>query len=108
MKVDEDKIAYCRKLYIEQNGKYHYLIEKSMREVGYRFSTRCLYRSGQRPGWIVKYGFREELSDRQRTADNGQCGYCRDLMSEPPVSVGGSQCTSPHVGKGETSESMCP
>src|SRR4051812_4638013 len=75
MKVDEDKIRYCRKLYIEQNGKCHYLIEKSMREIGYSFSTRCLYRSGQRPGWIVKYGFRESLS-------------------EPPVSVGGSHADS--------------
>ena len=40
MKADETKIAYCRKLYIEQNGKYHYLIEKSMREAGYSFTTR--------------------------------------------------------------------
>ena len=39
MKVDENKIAYCKKLYIEQNGKHHYVIEKSMREVGYSFTT---------------------------------------------------------------------
>ena len=62
MKVNEEKIAYCKKLYIEQNGKDHYLIEKSMREVGYSFTRRCLYRNGKRPGWIVRYGFKKELS----------------------------------------------
>ena len=33
-----------------------------MREVGYSFTTRCLYRNGHRPGWIVKYGWKKELS----------------------------------------------
>ena len=61
MKVDENKIAYCKKLYIEQNGKHHYVMEKSMREVGYSFTTRCLYRNGHRPGWILKYGWKQEL-----------------------------------------------
>src|SRR6476469_3306669 len=61
MKIDETKIAYCKKLYLEQNGRDHKLIEKSMREVGYSFSTRSLYCSKGRPGWIEKYGFRRSL-----------------------------------------------
>jgi predicted phage terminase large subunit-like protein len=32
-----------------------------MREVGYSFSTRSLYCSKGRPGWIEKYGFKGEL-----------------------------------------------
>ena len=67
MKVDENKIAYCKKLYLEQHGKDHKLIEKSMREVGYSFSTRSLYCSKGRPGWIDKYGFRQSLN-----SDKGQ------------------------------------
>jgi predicted phage terminase large subunit-like protein len=61
MKIDETKIDYCKNLYLEQNGKDHKLIEKSMREVGYSFSTRSLYCSKGRPGWIEKYGFKGEL-----------------------------------------------
>ena len=77
MKIDENKIAYCRKLYIEQNGKYHYLIEKSMREAGYSFTTRCLYRNGSRPGWIMKYGWKDELAEQR--------------VSSPHVSKGSSR-----------------
>src|SRR3982751_4464202 len=63
MRIDETKIAYCKKLYLEQNGRYHYQIERSMREVGYSFSRRCLYRNSGRPGWIEKYDWKSELPE---------------------------------------------
>src|SRR5215217_4813019 len=85
MKIDETKIAYCKKLYLEQQGRDHKLIEKSMREAGYSFCVRCLYRNCGRLGWIEKYEWKSEINE-QRTVDNGQSNSCR----------------SPHVSKGET------
>src|SRR5215208_2709811 len=79
MKIDETKIAYCKKLYLEQKGKDHRLIEKSMREVGYSFSTRSLYCSKGRPGWIMKYGWKKELAETR---------------SVPPAVAGGSTLPS--------------
>src|SRR4051812_2434070 len=72
MKIDETKIAYCKKLYIDQQGKDHKLIEKSMREVGYSFSVRCLYRSKARPGWIERFNWKSELHETQRPSENKQ------------------------------------
>src|SRR5215217_2136087 len=78
MKIDETKIDYCKKLYLEQHGRDHKLIEKSMREAGYSFSVRCLYRNCGRLGWIEKYEWKSELNVQ---LENGQC------------------CGSPHVSK---------
>jgi predicted phage terminase large subunit-like protein len=93
MKTDQEKIDYCKRLYIEHGGKYHYLIEKSMREVGYGFSRRCLYRSGKRPGWIVKYGFRESLiGDEGRVTSDKSSDEWRVTSKErsvPPAVAGG-------------------
>ena len=65
MKIDENKIAYCRKLYLEQQGRDHKLIEKWMHEAGHSFSVRSLYYSKGRPGWIEKYGWKRVLSDER-------------------------------------------
>ena len=62
MKIDENKIAYCRKLYLEQQGRDHKLIEKWMHEAGHSFSVRSLYYSKGRPGWIERYGWKGVLA----------------------------------------------
>jgi hypothetical protein len=80
MKTDETKIDYCKKLYLEQNGRDHKLIEKSMREVGYSFSVRSLYRSKERPGWIVKYGWKHELGEHTGGNTTGrECASLADV-----------------------------
>src|SRR5215213_1501596 len=92
MKIDETKIAYCKKLYLEQKGKDHKLIEKSMREVGYSFCVRCLYKNCGRPGWIEKYGFRQSLnSDKgQGTSDEK-----RPVSSDPSLVADHPSLSSP-------------
>src|SRR5215218_7744506 len=92
MKIDETKIAYCKKLYLEQKGRDHKLIEKSMREVGFSFSVRSLYCSKGRPGWIEKYGFRQGLnSDKgQGTSDEK-----KTVSSDPSLVTDHSSLSSP-------------
>src|SRR5215212_75653 len=92
MKIDETKIAYCKKLYLEQKGKDHKLIEKSMREVGYSFCVRCLYKNCGRRGWIEKYGFRQGLnSDKgQGTSDEK-----KTVSSDPSLVTDHPSLSSP-------------
>ncbi|MBK8465365.1 MAG: hypothetical protein IPL32_05995 [Chloracidobacterium sp.] len=64
------KLHDCRDLYLKHDGQNHELIEKEMREMGYRdFHRRSLYRRFERgtctPGWIETYGF-EWLLKQQR------------------------------------------
>ena len=53
-----------------------------MREVGYSFTTRCLYRNGHRPGWIVRYGWKQELTDKGSRTDIGRNTTCRECASK--------------------------
>ena len=75
MQYSEDlsqKITDCRELYLKHGGQNHELIEKEMRELGYRdFHRRNLYRRFERgtckPGWIETYGWDQLLR-------NSDCG----------------------------------
>ncbi len=56
------RIEDCRELYLKYGGKRHELIEKEMRDLGYRdFHRRSMYRRFERgtcrPGWIETYGW---------------------------------------------------
>src|SRR5512141_66293 len=74
--IDDTKLSLCRKLFIEHGGMNHHLIERGMRDAGYaRFNRRCLYRSGGRPGWIERFGWRDEVPIRPKQ---------RRMVSVPP------------------------
>ena len=67
-----ERIEACRDLYLKHGGKDHEMIEKEMRELGYKdFHRRNLYRRFERgscrPGWIETYGWNSLL----RNADRG-------------------------------------
>ncbi len=60
------RIEDCRELYLKHGGQNHELIEKEMRDLGYRdFHRRNLYRRFERgtckPGWVETYGWNSLL-----------------------------------------------
>ncbi len=70
------RVQDCRELYLKYGGEHHELIEKEMRELGYRdFHRRSLYRRFERgtckPGWIETYGWRSLLKE-MRSAERSE------------------------------------
>jgi predicted phage terminase large subunit-like protein len=72
-----EKIQTCRELYLEHGGRDHELIEKKMRDLGYRdFHRRSLYRRFERgtstPGWIETYGWNYLLKEQEGRAPKAE------------------------------------
>src|SRR5215203_199621 len=63
----QQKVADCLKLFLKYNGRSHHLIEREMRELGYKFSRRILYSRRRRGntslGWIDRYKWNDLVYD---------------------------------------------
>jgi predicted phage terminase large subunit-like protein len=99
MAIDPIKLSLCKKFYIEHNGRHHDEIQRLMRESGYAtFTTRCLYRGNGKPGYIERFGWRDQL----RNADCGsrieeearRTGLRKTQTTEHTEST--EQTTNPH------------
>ena len=83
------RLEDCRELYLKHGGQDHELIEKEMREIGYRdFHRRNLYRRFERgtckPGWVETYGWDSLLREMQKSSPPYQGGVA-DASSDGVV-----------------------
>jgi predicted phage terminase large subunit-like protein len=78
-------ISAAKQLYLQHNGRNHRAIEREMRALGcLTFSRRRLYNRmtprGLRPGWIEKYGWKNDLA-KTRSIENGELRIENDKPS---------------------------
>jgi predicted phage terminase large subunit-like protein len=70
MRTNQLILNAAREIYLKHHGRNHREIEREMHALGCRrFSRRVLYnqktKTGQRPGWPTRFGWRDELTSIQ-------------------------------------------